>query len=323
MARIGGSVSRYWRRLSRAWLVAGALGVALPAHASQSVVVHTTINVPEPLVGRLCAELASAGYAVSLQLSEPPVACRRSEGTWVALAPDPVQPEAFVATICFEGTQVAVLGPRREPTRFAISAAEALNGLRATGPRHAQHEPQATSTRSSQPLRSARHAVSVGQSLVVDPAEFPPQWGATLELELGLGAHTAVVLEGFFPITRSRTSTQAAELSTGVTFLRLGPIVRFSLARFALAGSLLAGPAYTWVTATADRPYIAQTDGAPGILASAGLAIAYPDRSSVFAMAASRASLLLPSPRIQVPGEAARDFGPVLVEASLSVGMRF
>lgn len=323
MARIDGFVSRCWRRLSLAWLMGGALwGGALPAHASPPVVVHATDSAPEPLVGRLCAELASAGYAVSLQLSEPPMPCERSQSAWVALAPDPAQRQAFVATICLERTEVVVAGAQREPTRFAISVAEALNGLRATTPRHAQPKARATPARSSPPA-PARHAVAAGQSLVVDPAGFPPQWGASLELELGLGAHAALVLEGFFPIARAQTSTPAAELRTGVSFLRVGPALRYSLAGFALSGSLLLGPAYTWVTATADRPYIARTASALGILGSAGLAIAYPDRSAVFAVAASHTSLLLPAPRIQVPGEAPRNFGPLLVEASLSFGVRF
>ena len=230
---------------------------------------------------------------------------------------------ALVATICFEGTQVVVTGAEENSARFAISAAEALNGLCATARLDKPERPRvaAPPTKTSSPAQS-QHAISVGQTLVVDPAGFPPLWGATLDLELGLGAHTALVLGGFFPVARAGTSTQHAELSTGVTFMRVGPALRYDIGRFAIAPSLTIGPAYTWVTAQADAPYIGETAATFGVLGSAGLAIAYPARSTVFAAATTRASLLLPSPRIQVPNEAGRDLGPLLLEASLSFGLR-
>lgn len=294
------------------------------AQASQSVVVYATAAAPEPLVGRLCAELASAGYAVSFQLSAPPAACQRGKGAQITLARDPVHPEGLIATICFEGTEVVVAGAEDHSTRFVISAAEALNGLRATAPLDARPRPRpaATPVRESPAPVRPHHSVSVGQSLVVDPGGFPPLWGAILEAELGLGAHAAIVLGGFFPIARAKTSTSSAELRTGVTFLRVGPALRYSLARFALEGSLVVGPAYTWVTAKAEPPYVGQTDAALGILGSAGLAIAYPDRSPAFVVAASRAGMLLPSPRVELPNEAGRNLGPLLIEASLSFGLR-
>lgn len=113
-----------------------------------------------------------------------------------------------------------------------------------------------------------------------------------------------------------------ARTESSSSTLRLGPALRYSLAGVALEGSLLVGPAYTWVTAKAEPPYVGQTDSALGIIGSAGLAIAYPDRSPVFAVAASRAGMLLPSPRIELPNEAARNLGPLLLEASLSFGLR-
>lgn len=325
MARIGASVSRCWLRLSLSWLVGCALcGVAARAQAMQSVVVQATSAAPEPLLGRLCAELASAGYAVSLELSGPPVACERGRGARVTLAPDPEHREALIATICFEGTEVAVVAARADPARFAIGAAEALNGLRAAAAHNRPKRPRASSAPTSalRPEARARHAVSVGQSLVVDPGGFPPWWGATFEVELGISAHAGVVLGGFFPIARAEVSTPSVELRTGVSFLRVGPVVRFSLARFALVGSAVVGPSYTWVTGTADAPYVGRTDAAFGMLGSAGLALAYPDRGPVFAMATSRAGVLLPSPRIELPSEAPQNVGPLLLEASLSFGLR-
>jgi hypothetical protein len=331
MARIGGSVSRCWLRLSLSLLLGCAVwAVAGRARASESVVVHATGGAPEPLVGRLCAELASAGYAVSLQLFAPPPACERGKSAHVALAPDPVHREALVATVCFDGTEVEVVAATADPARFAIGAAEALNGLRAAAARKTQERPRspALASRSppdggSLPGARPRHSVSVGQSLVVNPGGVSPLWGVSFEVELGVSPRAAVVLGGFFPLARAEMSTRAAVLRTGVTFLRVGPALRYSLARFALVGSVVVGPGYTWVTATAEAPYVGRTDGALGMLGSAGLALAYPDRGPVFAAATSRASLLLPSPRVELPNEAAKDLGPLLLEASLSFGLRF
>lgn len=284
--------------------------------------VHAAEAAPEPLVGRLCAELASAGYTVSLQLSGPPATCERGQGAYVTVAPDPMH-GAAVATICFEGTEVVVTGAEGSPARFAISAAEALNGLRATARLDTPQRPRVTPALAKpSPSPPPTHSVSVGQTLVVDAGGFSPLWGATLDAVLGLGTHTAFVLGGFFPITRAGTSTEHAELSTGVTFLRVGAALRYSVGRFVIAPSLTTGPAYTWVTAQADAPYVGESDAAFGLFSSAGLAIAYPARSAVFAQGAARASLLLPSPRIQLPEGARRDLGPLLIEASLSFGLR-
>lgn len=297
--------------------------VVVRAHASQSVVVHAADAAPESLVGRLSAELASAGYSVSLQLSDRKVACEPGKSAHVTLAPDSARDGALVATICFEGTEVVVAGAEGNPTRFAISTAEALNGLRATAGLDMQQRPRArvAPSKTSQPA-GPYHSASIGQMLVVDPGGFPALWGATVEVELGLGAHAALVLGGFVPVVRAETSTKHAELSTGVTFLRVGPALRYTVGRFAIVTSLAVGPAYTWVTANADPPYIGQSAAAFGVLGSAGLAIAYPARSSVFAAATTRANLLLPSPRILLPDEARQELGPVLAEASLSVGLR-
>jgi len=250
--------------------------------------------------------------------------CEYGRGAQVTLVSDSARPGALVAAICFEGTEVVVSGAESDPTRFAISAAEALNGLRATP---LIRTPPPASIPAARPLKepppvARHHSVSVGQSLLANPGNFPPVWGASVEVDLSLGAHAAVLFGGFFPTVRAETSTPSAELRTGITFLRVGPALRYSLARFALEGSVIFGPAYTWVTAKAEAPYVGGTDAALGILGSAGLAVAYPDRSAVFVAAANRACLLLPGPRVELPNQAQRDFGPLLIEASLSFGLR-
>src|SRR4051812_875575 len=86
MAPISVSVARCWRRLralSLSCFVGCALwGITARAQASQSVVVYATSATLESLVGRLCAELASADYAVDLELSTPPSECEQSQRAW-------------------------------------------------------------------------------------------------------------------------------------------------------------------------------------------------------------------------------------------------
>lgn len=320
-----GSVARSWLRLSSVWLVGAALwSAAKPAQASQSVVVHATGAALEPLVARLCAELTTAGYAISLAPSDPPVACRHGETAWVTLAPSSTDSAAVVATICVDGTQVTIDGPRADPARLAIGTAEALNGLGATAPASTASRATATTkpARESPPPLRIPHALSAGQMLLLSPTSFPLLWGTNVDVELGLTEHTAVVLGGFFPIARAKVSNSLAEVRTGVTLLRVGLALRYSLGRFAVTGSLVVGPAYTWVTAKTVSPYVASPDFAFGVASGAGLSVGYPSRSRVFAVAGSRADVLLPSPRFKLPNEEPRNMGPLLIEASLSVGLR-
>jgi hypothetical protein len=152
---------------------------------------------------------------------------------------------------------------------------------------------------------------------------FPLFWGASANLELGLTEHTALVLGGFFPIARAKVSDSLAEVRTGVAWLRVGLALRYSLARFAAEGSLVAGPAYTWVTAKAAAPYVGSPDFAFGVVGGAGLFVSYPNRSRLFAVGGGRVAVLLPSPRFNLPKEEPQDVGPLLLEASLGVGVRF
>jgi hypothetical protein len=325
MAPMRGSVARSWLRRSSAWLVFTALwSVARSAPASQSVVVHAEGAELEPLVGRLCAELSTAGYAISLVSSDPPVACQHGETAWITLAPSSTDSAAVVATLCVDGTQVTVGGPRADPARLAIGTAEALNGLGAAAPPSPPWRSNVTTEPASEsPLRlRIPHAVSAGQMLLVGPGGFPPLWGTSMDVELGLTAHTALVLGGFFPVARAKLATSAGEVRAGVALLRVGVALRYSLASFAVTGSLVVGPAYTWVTAKAFSPYVGSPDFAFGVAGGAGLSVGYPSRSRVFAVAGSRAGVLLPSPRFKLPNESPRDLGPLLLEASLGIGLR-
>jgi hypothetical protein len=243
---------------------------------------------------------------------------------WITLAPSSTDSAAVVATLCVDGTQVTVGGPRADPARLAIGTAEALNGLGAIAPPSKPWRATGTTQPPSEspPPRRIPHAVSAGQMLLVGPTGFPLLWGTSVDGELGLTEHSALVLGGFFPIARAKVSTSLAEVRTGVALLRVGVALRYSLARFAVAGSLVVGPAYTWVTAKAVSPYVGEPDFAFGVAGGAGLSVSYPSRSRVFAVAGSRAAVLLPGPRFELPNEEPRDVGPLLIEASLGIGLR-
>lgn len=319
------------RRLSR--LVGCALLAAVSsAHAAPGVLVRASTRDLEPAVDRVCAELASAGYAVSFELSGAPTQCLRgpagSEVAWIQLAPKPDTSDVVLATICFDGTVVVVGGARSEPVRFAVSAAEALNGLRATAPSLRSRRPAAPPVPESSGAARlaappARRSFSFSQTLIVDPRGFPALWGSSLELELSLTRHATFAFAGFAPLSRAELSGAGAELEAALAFVRAGPGWRSSFHGFAFGASLTFGPALTWVKASSVRRYVGGTDHAFGVSGATGLGVLYPSRGPVFAVAAGRASLLLPAPRFLLPEAGSRDWGPLLLEMSLGLGLRF
>jgi hypothetical protein len=144
-----------------------------------------------------------------------------------------------------------------------------------------------------------------------------------LELELPLSRHATFSFAGFAPLSRAEFAGAGAELKAALAFLRAGPGLRYSLGGFGFSASLTFGPALTWVKASRARPYAGGTDEAFGALGAAGLGASYPSRGPIFVSAASRALLLLPAPRFLLPNEGSRDWGPLLIEMSLGLGLRF
>ncbi|MES1185163.1 MAG: hypothetical protein ABUL60_15230 [Myxococcales bacterium] len=286
-------------------------------------------------MSRLGSELASASYSARLEVSDEPLACQRApfEGhirvAWVSLTLDPENRDLVRATLCFDGATVVMIGPRSDPARFAVTTAEALNGLAAAPKSTAQRpSPPATTVQAPSPesvlpppLRD-RHALSLVETLIADPGGFPVLWGSAVDAELSLGRHFALMVEGFFPISRAELLNADAELRAGLAFMRLGPALRYSMGELTLSGSLVVGPAFTWVTARATPPYVGGTDSAVSAFGAAGVQALYPEQSPIFALALVRASLLLPAARFALPQAPPRSLGPALFEASLGVGLR-
>jgi len=248
---------------------------------------------------------------------------------WVSLSPAPEQPAAALATICSRGTLVVTRGPLSDPTRFAVTAAEALNGLRAepvTSAPRANAAPPAATQQSPEPNAtpqpSSWASLALTQTLVLDANRFPLLWGSGLEGELALNSRMSFVLGLFYPISRAELSNAEVELSAGLAFLRLGIALRHSIGDFALSGSFAAGPALIWVHAQAKPPRVGGNARTTSALGSLGLQLCYPARGSVFALAGSRATLLLPAARFVLPGDRSPTLGPLLVEAAIGVGLR-
>lgn len=324
---MSGFANLSWLRSSIAAAAGSALlAVSTSAGATLPITVSTTGPDLESLAGRLSAELVAAGYRVRLDLSGPTPACEHSaqEAAWVSLRALANEREDVAALVCFDGSFVVVEGPRAEPIRFVVSVAEALNGLATTGPRPtpSSDRPQQAPSRGAA-LRASTNAFSLSQLLLIDPGGFPLLWGSTLELELALGSSGGLAIEGFVPLSRAELAGQHADLRAATALLRLGPVLRLSAADFAFSTVVSVGPAFTWVSAEADTPYVGGTDSALGAIGSLGIRLAYPDRGAIFAMAGGRASLLLPAPRFAIPRENARDLGPFFIEASLGLGLRF
>jgi hypothetical protein len=331
MVRISGFVTRFLRRLSWPWLLCSTtLAATAFSQPRRAVTVSASHADLEPAAGRLSAELASAGYAVSLQSAEPVKGCERgqqpaSSGAWVRLETDPVKNDEVIASVCLNGTAIRIEGFKSDPARLAVSTAEALNGLEATSVElpvtrarpAVRHGPAA-----GLPPARARSAVILAETLLIDPTGFPRSWGTSLDAELGLGPHIALVLGGFFPIVRAELSTGNAELRAGFSFVRVGPALRYSVGDFALSSSIVVGPAFTWVTAEAASPYVGGKDSTFGIWSAVGIQMIYLERNPLFAVATARGALLLPSPRFSVPDEPHHDFGPFLIETSLGIGLR-
>lgn len=339
MARISDSAVRCWRTRSRCvalLLSVACVGFARQARADEVVAVQSSSAELEPLLSRLESELTTGGYAVRVEPASATLTCAGGTNVaWVSIAPDPANRDFALATVCSRGATATTRAPRADPARFAVTAAEALNGLHATP---IANVPRATAPRSSQrraatvaPIasnenalsRRDRIAISLAETLVLDPRGFPALWGSSLDAEWALASWFGLNFAVFVPISRAELSNSEADLHAGLAFARVGIAFREALGDFGLSSSLAAGPAWIWVRADANAPRVGGRASTLSALGSVGAELVYPGRGRVFALACGRATLLLPAARFVLPNEPAPTLGPALIEASLGVGARF
>jgi hypothetical protein len=326
-----------------------AVGASAARTAGASERVSISYGEPslQPFAERLASELGSDGYAVAVVQGGDPSPCEQpavgaasagssADAAWVRLAFDPAGGDAVIASICFRSTvsllqRVAARGTRAEPERFALTTAEALNGLRAQVPlvstRAAVADraavPPAATPSASPSTAPAENSVALSQTALLDLGGFPVLWGVGLHAQLGVTPALRLTIESFAPISAAELANQQAQVQTRLTWLRAGVEARLTQGAARLGCSLLAGPALSWATAEAEPPYIGAADVAlSGLITLAG-SVEYPSNSPVFVLGAARFSTLLPGVRVAVGGDTSHTLGPWLAEASLGVGVRW
>jgi hypothetical protein len=337
MARINDSAIRFWQRRSglTALLSASLSFVSGVAGAESVVAVRSARAELEPLTSRLTSELAGDGYATRLEAFDGALICGADDSVeqtaWVSLALDAERGNSVVATVCYRGTMLLIRGSRSEPARFAVTVAEALNGLR-SGPLLVGARGDATSPSSVRARLDAasktrvdsfgeRAAFEIAETLLVDPKGFPLLWGGSLAADWRATAHVGLVCDAFITVSRARFSSAEVDVRGRTSFVRLGPALWQNVGPFALKAAIVAGPALTWSNVHAVAPRAGGTAAAPSAIGSLGVELTYPAQGRLFAAAHGRVSLLLPAIRFAVPPDSAHTLGPALFETSIGIGV--
>ena len=299
---------------------------------------------------RVASELASEGYAVDLGDTPEPSPCDpnaprlasipRDARAWIRLAPDPADAERVVAFICFLGAQPLLQqavpsAPRSNGEQLALAAAEALNGLRVRLPpvQNAPRRPPPSEPSPRAPLapdaRVERVPKRVVDSLVLGPGivrsfpDFPTTLGISARGTLGIVPSLGLVIDVFVPATSGELASDAVTAEIRATWVRVGPRLGWELGDFELSAAALAGPAFTWATATAVPPRQGAADVSAGAILTLGAFLQYPARSALFGAASVSGSALLPAPRVHLADAARAPRGYFPLEASLGLGVRW
>lgn len=336
------------RKIQILLVIAGACAcVPRTAFASERVSISYGEPSLQPFADRLASELVSDGYTVALVPGSDPSPCEQpavsatfaetnTDAAWVRLSADPVSGDAVIASICFRSTvsllqRVAARGTRAEPERFALTTAEALNGLRAQvpvvssrAPVQAPTAPRPSAEPGAVPAPAhGENSVTLTQTALLDLGGFPVLWGAGLDAGLGVTPALRLVFETFVPISAAELANEQAQVQTRLTWVRVGLATRLTEGAARFGCSLLAGPALSWATAEAEPPYIGAADVALSGLVTLAGAVEYPSNSRVFVLGAARFSTLLPAVRVKVGSDSSNTLGPWLAEVSLGVGLRW
>jgi len=299
------------------------------------------------LARRLSSELTSEGYVVALQGASEFFPCDASRvgavaapaGTsvWIRFTPS-ASGETVVASICYASTapgflETSASAPRSEPRQLALATAEALNGLRSKLPPMTVAPPTAGATppvpaRESAPpsapsARPLMNSASLSAGLLLNLPDFPAAPGIDARVTLGLGPSLGIVIDAFVPVGASELTSAEVTARVRTTWLRLGPRISGSLGRLQFAGAVLAGPALTWATGSAQLPRIGTTDLTAGAVASLAAFVEYPRHGLLFVCASASASALLPGVRVSLGDHSPAPYGAWLFDGSIGFGARW
>jgi hypothetical protein len=327
------------------------LCIAGGARAEVGVSIHYPSVEQLDVARRLSSELSSEGYAVTVQkVSEappcdampwPPVAASRGTSVWIRLAASS-KGETILASICYVGTQPLFLetsasAPSSEPRQLALATAEALNGLRSKLPASAlvadrvpagreapsrDREPTALSGPSPPPGRFTNRA-ELGAGLLLNFPDLPAVAGVTARVSVGVASSLGIVMDAFFPVAGAEVGSPEVRARVRTAWLRVGPRAGTPFKDFYVSGAVLAGPAVTWATATAQAPRLGTADVTVGAVTSVAGFLEYPHRSAIFACASASVSALLPGVRVKLGDRAPAAHGAWLLDGAVGIGARW
>jgi hypothetical protein len=325
--------------------------VAGGARAELGVSIHYQSDEQLDVARRLSSELSSEGYAVTVAkvfdtrpcdaTRSQPLTASRGTGAWIRLVGSSAA-EKIVASICYVGTQPLVLeastsAPSSEPRRLALATAEALNGLRSKLPasvvvadsvpvrRESPSRDRAAAVldvRSPSPGQLANRA-EFGAGLLVNFPDLPPAPGVTARVSVGVASSLGIVMDAFVPVAGSEVASPEVRARVRTAWLRVGPRVGGPFQDMYLSGAVLAGPAVTWATATAQSPRRGTADLTMGAVTSVAAFLEYPHRSTIFACASASVSALLPGVRVKLGDRAPSAHGAWLLDGAVGIGARW
>jgi hypothetical protein len=171
---------------------------------------------------------------------------------------------------------------------------------------------------------SAPLALDATALLVLQPSGGRPLMGTSVGLAHGVEPRLALALEVFMPIGAISADGADRELSIAAAWARFGARAHTSLAWLTAGASLHTGVALVWATArTRDPSLIGGTELAKAAVLGAGIWLEWPRDSLVYLRATAQAARLLPSARVELGGGNSQEFGNLLVEIGLGIGVRW
>lgn len=300
----------------------------------------------EPVVMRLRYELASDGYSVRVEALQMDPDCSASasdrsnaasaevERVWIRVGRVKGDPNTGCAAVTYvrPGSEVRtahITSPDGDINRFALTVAEALNGLSSQAPPRSGNVVAAPPVVAAlapveQPASDILFRSSFGASahLLLDAQHPQPLLALGILAELPLGSRLSLLLDNLWALTPLRLSEAQTELTARFTWTRVCLAVEVlgepeNPLNWQLFGG--GGPAFTWVTADVPPSAIARADVGTSMLFSVGSTVSVRGNAPVHAAFTLRASSLLPAVRFQMPSGPSSPFGHLVGEAGVAL----
>ncbi len=316
-----------------AWLTPDALAVS---RATTVLLASGNSAAETRVVGRLEAELQSAGYQVYKADIAPETTCAphsaigRSlesygESAWVQISgSDAATPLSL--RLCYRdeaghlAQSVLEIAPS-DVDHGALAGVEALNGLRA---QPAPAIPCAP-VKLAPPPRSPKlhHALTAGAAIVFDPLGIGPIVGVTGALSSGISQRLSLNLDAFAPVRAHRLERADRTLDVDVAWLRAGPSLTSPFWIANANASLAAGPALVWADSHARAPLIGGARRSTAFVISAGGALELPRDAAWFLRAYYEVGTILPRINIATSPTDTAHLGPLLFQLGATLGIRW